>query len=384
MRVVHLIEPCEVGWSGVDACLAVARARIEGFDQRLVALGGAPARAMFERAGGAPDQTLSARPGARELRRVAETHVLHAWSAPALRRCLRAGRLPARILATALAPGRASDDSPSDMPPIALLTRGASIASDAVLATHEHALRGWPIRSDSAEPRWSPAPTPPGGVGPMDRTRGERLREAWGFEPCRSLVAMVGDPVRACDARRFAFIVGVLGVAGLTVGAICPDRAHGAERAARFVERLGRPWPLLFVGAPWREVAPAVDVAIWLRSDERRGWRGSPLSAWCARAMIDGGARVVAERSPESEAAIGGLAGAELVEPGSLHVAARVIESLRAGPPPRSGPVVDHENAESAWIEAHRALWLTGGRRAGKAEAVAPARAVSRLFAARS
>jgi hypothetical protein len=97
------------------------------------------------------------------------------------------------------------------------------------------------------------------GVGGGDR---ESVRASLGLEEGDLAVLLIGDAPQA-DLLRFAFLLGLLEVAGRLIVGVAPRSAANRARGERLRRRSLRPIPLLSSDRPLLELARACDLAVW-------------------------------------------------------------------------------------------------------------------------
>lgn len=198
---------------------------------------------------------------------------LAAWAAlrRALRRtrgmfdlvtCWSAGALAALHLARApgtpptvgvLVSGRPCEGSP-----FAVHAERAALANHVVLCFSESAASRWK-RAGAVDVRVAPPHLE------FDRaclpTR-EAARAALGIGDHEHVLLLLAEPPQLGDARRFAYLTGLLSVGGAPTVALVHDRSAQLRRGARFVRECGRLWRILPCRDPIAAALPACDAAV--------------------------------------------------------------------------------------------------------------------------
>ena len=193
---------------------------------------------------------LADRPGA---------HTLHAWTWRALVVALKV----ARAIPKGARPNVCC--TLSGAPPLWLGRLGArAIAkADEVAFTSIAAREAWARLLDfsrSGYPVHRPS-VPAGAINPADR---ETIRREWEIEPGVVVIWGGGDDLDAVEARRLAYHVGVMNIAGTRAVGVCSSKASQLERALRFTTDHNSPWRLIFDDRPVPRLLPACDVALCL------------------------------------------------------------------------------------------------------------------------
>lgn len=322
MTTLLLVEPRSVGWGGVD--WVRARAGASGGEALVLGPGGAAwARAAglarWRAAGaplGRPELAGAAVRSAEGVRRI------EAWSTAALRLAALAAPGAERTVCL-LDPPTARDAAPGLL---RLAPRRIRRPDAHAVFASEHVARAWrssglfEVQSETIEP----PPLDGGRLGGVDRAA---VRAGWGLEN-EFAVALFAEPEPDGAARRLAFILGLLGVAGRRVAAVCHPEHGGLERLKRFFERLVSPPRLVIDAAPSWEIARGIDAAVWLAMRHSRVGDEPSAGPWAARWALAAGTPVVAERCERTE---GPLEGAEIVPRGDLHVARALLRIADAG-----------------------------------------------------
>lgn len=92
--------------------------------------------------------------------------------------------------------------------------------------------------------------------------RRDRLRAGLRAPESLPLVALLADPARHADARRFVYLVGLLDVAGIPVAGVIDRRAAHVARARRFHAEAGVGWRMVLPDRPTARLLPACDIAV--------------------------------------------------------------------------------------------------------------------------
>lgn len=109
------------------------------------------------------------------------------------------------------------------------------------------------------------APVPSSLLPPLDQAVGparHTARETLGVPDDVPMVALLADPWRHADARRFVYMVGLLDVAGIPVAGLIDRRAAHVSRARRFHAEAGVRWRMLLPGEPTARLLHACDLAV--------------------------------------------------------------------------------------------------------------------------
>lgn len=125
-------------------------------------------------------------------------------------------------------------------------------------------------------------PVPSGTFPSLDaRLGGDRAatREALGVGDGTPMVALLADPVRHADARRFVYMVGLLDVAGIPIAGLIDRRAAHVSRARRFHAEAGVGWRMLLPQEPTAALLHACDLAVVVTPEVRAELSG-PERAW--------------------------------------------------------------------------------------------------------
>ncbi|MFU8829423.1 MAG: hypothetical protein ACNA8P_08315, partial [Phycisphaerales bacterium] len=99
---------------------------------------------------------------------------------------------------------------------------------------------------------------------------GRCTRDELGIPHDSTVLIALGAPSDSVDAFAFAYLAGVLSLAGMPVVPIVPARARSIDRAMRFIERHDHAWRLVIVDAQLPELIATANLAAYLpplRSD---------------------------------------------------------------------------------------------------------------------
>lgn len=230
------------------------------------------------------------------------------------------------------------------------------------------------------------APVPEGLWPVSDRVVGEpraAARARLGAADDMPMVALLADPPRHADARRFVYMVGLLDVAGIPVAGLIDRRAAHVTRARRFHADAGVGWRMLLPAEPTTGLLHACDLAVIVppavRAETRpyeRAWvawsvlrahlLGVPVvgaDAWLPPAALPAEAASLLRARSESVTDIGRrLARLAADETLRLRVAHEARDAARA--------FVGREPL----AEAARTLWAGAGTSEGVAAITAGAR----------
>lgn len=260
VRIVHLVDPV----AGEDALLACREAlATPGFDHRVWLIGTRHSADLALSLGIAPEAVLTpptrrpllawraARSLAGALRETdAAPDLVHCWSFStlSLARAVFGLRLPKVVYAP---------HGPQGVPG---WRRVQLSDGPLVVTTRRDHWREW-IADVSLDARLlSPPLSSPASVA--DRAA-LRSRLGLGADDPTLVIALLTDPPAAADARAFAFMLGLLHLAGARVMGVTPRGAGQLRRAARFVRAHGRRWGLIEWSGPMSTLAPAADLAMW-------------------------------------------------------------------------------------------------------------------------
>lgn len=148
---------------------------------------------------------------------------------------------------------------------------------------------------------------------------GEACRAALGVPADVPLVALLCDPFRHADTRRFVYMVGALRVAGYPVAGLMDRRSAHLARARRFHAESGVAWRMLIADEPLGRMLQACDAALVLppsvhaplRADEAAWVRWSVARAHEIGVPVVGAAdRLPREMLPAEEGSL-----AEVIAP---------------------------------------------------------------------
>lgn len=115
----------------------------------------------------------------------------------------------------------------------------------------------------------------------------DAVRASLGVSDDIPMVALLADPTRHAEARRFVYMIGLLDVAGIPVAGLVDRRSSHVSRARRFHAEAGVQWRMLLPEEPTERLLHACDVGVVvppsvhsaLRSDERAWVRWSVMRA---------------------------------------------------------------------------------------------------------
>ncbi len=259
MRILHLLDPVDGGDGAIAACLATLNA--PGARHDLIGLG---TRADAQRchALGIPCPTWIAPPLHRGLlawhtlrRRLAgrRPDLVTCWS-------LRSLSLASIALTGSRTPIIGALVNPPTDNPSVLEYRSArrALARRTIVTISETIADHW-RRAGASDVRTAPWYAAP---HPAPRPRSGALRRALGLAPDEQLVILLADPARAGDARRFAFLVGLLNVGGVRCAGIISSRAHQSPRSLRFIRNCNDGWHVIATDTPLVSLFPACDAAL--------------------------------------------------------------------------------------------------------------------------
>lgn len=192
----------------------------------------------------------------RPLRDAARSHdALVCWSPGALTAVHLAcgpGRMPLVGVFTGPAPLSRATGTPG-----AWALRGA-LDRASVLCFSAHAALGWGSLG-AIDVRIAPPRVPfPGGVFPARADARARLE----ISDDEHVVGLLADPPSRGDARRFAYLAGLLGVGGVRTVAVVHASNAQVRRALRFHRECQRAWRMIVVSTPLAGVLPACDAAL--------------------------------------------------------------------------------------------------------------------------
>jgi hypothetical protein len=256
-RILHLVDLTDRAGTAALAC-SCAVARLPGVHS-VWTIGHAPLPGAWL----APSRRLGAPLGS----------PLAAWAA--LRRALRGtlgtfdlvtcwsvGALGALHLAcprgTPPTIGVLASDRPGEGSLVAARTERAALARHAVLCFSESAACRW-RRAGATDVRVAP---PRLGLDHALVPTRDDARAALGIAPREHVLALLADPPEAGDARRFAYLAGLLSVGGAPTVALVHERSAQLRRGARFVRECGRLWRILPFAGPLATALPACDAAV--------------------------------------------------------------------------------------------------------------------------
>ncbi len=238
----------------------------------------------------------------------AKPDVIHAWSAPCARLANRA-KLACPFTVTL-------DGTAIESKATGLFTRRAIRAAAAVHYTCSAVLDLWAPYLDPNQPHTvAPLPIFPNESSTESR---QRIRDRYPIDNDTTLIFAAGEPASAIDARYLAYTAGLLTLSGIKAAILLPVEAAELERALRWTQRHQDRWPLITDTLPIHKLIPACDAAVWSRGrwpslGSRLGGHrhtGAESLAWAAAAAIP----IIAERQPESTAALHHAAPATLID----------------------------------------------------------------------
>lgn len=88
------------------------------------------------------------------------------------------------------------------------------------------------------------------------------LRRGLGIAPTTLCLGAFEDDPSEADARQFAFLLGLLSVAGYEVVGMLPENAARRAQAVRHHIGLGRPFRMLWTDSPLTDVLPVLDACV--------------------------------------------------------------------------------------------------------------------------
>jgi hypothetical protein len=140
-------------------------------------------------------------------------------------------------------------------------------------------------------------------------------RSSLGISSDEVVVSLLSDPVRDGDARRFAWVTGLLQVAGIRAVGICAHASSQVQRAARYIRMHGRHWEVIAFRGPPAAALPAADLVMWNVDPSRVAGmdippRGQAGGAGLLSAMLAArhGVPVFSPMDPASEEFLGTIA----------------------------------------------------------------------------
>ncbi len=90
----------------------------------------------------------------------------------------------------------------------------------------------------------------------------ETARASLRIEPHERVLCLLADPPLLADARRFAYLTGLLSVGGAPTVALVSAHSAQVRRGARFVRECGRLWRIVPCREPLAAALPACDAAL--------------------------------------------------------------------------------------------------------------------------
>lgn len=357
--VLHLLDVASGGWSAARSLLALLEhGRPEAASHLVLLIGGTGDERTSLGWGLRPHGRVAAPGGACErawagirqvVRAWAPIDAICAWSEAALDAADRAaGHVPRVLVLTG--PGR----TPRRWERLPWLGGGLSRAGALVASgpgVLEHAVRrGLAPRHRSV---WAPAPIEPSLLA-WDRRAGTRAR--WGVNSQTAVLAALGEPESAVDARRAAYQAGVAAVAGCRQAILVPRAAGQLERALRFTERHRGHWRLIIEDRPLWELLPSCDGALWVGPEHAGAGSisAAPVAGTTGLAWASAcGLPILAEDAPGAREALDGVPRARLVAQGDRMAFSRsMIEMQRERPAPAPDQRVLAAHEPSIWARA--------------------------------
>lgn len=142
-------------------------------------------------------------------------------------------------------------------------------------------------------------------------------------------VLLAADRPGVGDARRFAGLVGILHLAGITTVGLASSRCDNARRAARFLRGFHREWDVIPLSSPPHLSLPAADVVIYDQGDTLTADSGpGPRTGGIVVAAAAAGIPVVATDSPLARRLLGPLAQNLIAANGLMPELARIMVPL--------------------------------------------------------
>lgn len=99
----------------------------------------------------------------------------------------------------------------------------------------------------------------------------EEVRASLGVPDGMPMVALLADPARHADARRFVYMVGLLDVGGIPVAGLIDRRSAHVSRARRFHAEAAVSWRMLLPEQPTARLLHACDLAVVVPPDVQAG-----------------------------------------------------------------------------------------------------------------
>lgn len=200
-------------------------------------------------------------------------------------------------------------------------------------------------------------PPSPACIEPTDRAE---LRARLGIREDQFAVGLIASPPRRADARRFAFILGLLYTTGTNVSGLVPRGVANLARASRFVRLHGRGWGFQPCDLPLPAMLSACDLAVWDAPPDQPSDSGTSGSVGLAIAMSLG-VPTVATRHGVSEALLRNVAPDLLARDATQNALADRLLAIIADPTRRSTISADLRRAAAENTSDFRAdlfaLW---------------------------
>lgn len=313
---LHLIAPSQSGWPALAALRAIIDNQSR-YAHTVVLIGSAK------------DERLAHDWGIRTADRIAAplTKPQLAWTA--LRRYARARGKPAIVHAWGAPCAELAHRAKLECP-FTVTLDGAAIetfGAGALMRRSVRAAAAVHYTSEVVQSLWAPfvntrqahtvAPLP---VDPRFLLQGQRatIRARYPIDDETNLIFAAGEPPSSIDARYLAYAAGLLAISGVKCAIHLPPDAAELERALRWTQQHNDRWHIITDTIPPHHALSACDLAVWSRG--RWPSLGSRLGghrhtateslSWAAAAGIP----IIAERQPESEAALHHLPGPTLLD----------------------------------------------------------------------
>ena len=119
---------------------------------------------------------------------------------------------------------------------------------------------------------------------PVGSERGA-ARARLGVHDDTPIVALLADPLRHADARRFVYMIGLLDVAGIPVAGLIDRRAGHVARARRFHTEAGVGWRLLVPSEPTGRLVHGCELAVVVSPEVRASLRADE-AAWVSWSVL--------------------------------------------------------------------------------------------------
>ncbi|MFN7020061.1 MAG: hypothetical protein ACK4WH_01875 [Phycisphaerales bacterium] len=373
MRVLHLLDLRQGDVEQITACRAALQ--IAEAQHHVIAIGSARGIAPALSLGLSPDDVITPMGGpaelsARRLRRlvaarssrgfaIGSADLLQCWSVATLglaRLAFSGG--PRRVGALLRHPAHAPATLLSDA------RRSLALVGARLWCFDRSTRAGWAgaaslLRGDRFSEQQIRLLPPPASVRiePADRAQ---LRARLGIREDQIAVGLVACPPRQADARRFAFVLGLLYTTGASVSGLVPRGVVNLARASRFVRLHGHGWGFQSSDLPLPTMLSACDLAVWDAPPDRPSDSGTSGSVGLAIAMSLG-LPTVATRHGVSEALLRKIAPELLARDATQNALADRLLSIIADPSRRSAISADLQHAAAENTSAFRtdlfALW---------------------------